>query len=96
MCKNLCGQICRGLRFDQTNTSQLIMSPLRLFFALCAVAAAAIGFFMLTKPRLEQKQAMKARRNGYMKTYVDSIRTAQDLYKDSVRRVQYGLPPSSK
>jgi hypothetical protein len=72
------------------------MSPLRLFFALCAVALAAIGFFMLTKPRLEQKQAMKARRNDYMRTYVDSIRTQQDLYKDSVRRVQYGLPPASK
>jgi hypothetical protein len=71
------------------------MSPLRLFFALCAVAIAAIGFFMLTKPRLELKQAMKARRNTYMKTYVDSVRTAQDLYKDSVRRFQYGLPPAS-
>jgi hypothetical protein len=67
------------------------MTPLRLFFALCAVAVAAIGFFMLTKPRLEQKQAIKARRNGYMKTYVDSVRTAQDLYKDSVRRAKYGV-----
>lgn len=65
------------------------MAPLRLFAALCAVAVAAIGFFLLTKPRLEQKQAMKARRNGYMKSYVDSVRTAQDLYKDSVRRANF-------
>ncbi|MCS6808804.1 MAG: hypothetical protein RML40_09020 [Bacteroidota bacterium] len=71
------------------------MSPLRLFILLIVIAVAAIGFVLLTKDRLSKKQEIKARRREYMQHMVDSVRTARDLYKDSVRRVRYGLPPAS-
>lgn len=65
------------------------MSPIRLFLALIVIAVAAIGFVLLSKDRLQEKQDMKSRRRDYMQHLIDSSRTAGDLYKDSVRRAQY-------
>lgn len=65
------------------------MSPIRLFLILLAIATAAIGFVLLSKDRLQLKQDMKARRRDYMQHMIDSVRTARDLYKDSVRRAEY-------
>jgi uncharacterized membrane protein (UPF0182 family) len=69
------------------------MSPVRLFLILIVIAVGTIGFVLLTKERLQVKQDMKTRRRDYMQRMIDSTRTARDLYKDSVRRVEYGLPP---
>jgi preprotein translocase subunit SecG len=68
------------------------MSPIRLFLILIVIAIAAIGFVLLSKDRLQEKQDMKSRRRDYMQRLIDSSRTASDLYKDSVRRAQYEKP----
>lgn len=72
------------------------MSPKRLFFILLLIATATVGFVLLSKDRLKIKQDIKTRRREYMQQLIDSVRTARDLYKDSVRRVEYRLPPSPK
>lgn len=46
--------------------------------------------------RYNTKKNARDRRVEYFKHYSDSLRTAQDLYKDSVRRAKYGLPPLQK
>lgn len=68
------------------------MSPVRLFLVLIVIAAAAIGFVLLSKDRLQIKQDIKSRRRDYMQHLIDSSRTARDLYKDSVRRAEYEKP----
>jgi hypothetical protein len=65
------------------------MSPFRLFLTFLLIAAAAIGFVLLSKDRLNTKQAIKERRRGYMKQVIDSARTARDWEKDSLRRARY-------
>jgi ABC-type transport system involved in cytochrome bd biosynthesis fused ATPase/permease subunit len=72
------------------------MSPKRLFFILLLIATAMVGFVLLSKDRLKIKQDIKTRRREYMQQLLDSVRTARDLYKDSVRRVEYGLSPLPK
>jgi hypothetical protein len=68
--------------------------PKRVAWFLLALIVVIASTFPTMCNRYQTKQGNRSRRVDYMKHLTDSVRTVRDLYKDSVRRAQYGEPPA--
>jgi hypothetical protein len=68
--------------------------PKRVAWFILALVIVVASTFPTMCDRYRTKQAMKDRRRDYMMHLTDSVRTVRDLYKDSVRRAQYGELPA--